>query len=101
MGRLLGMDYGVLYFAGAQQRPWLTPIMAAVTRLGSLWILCVVVIVAAALLAWFGRRRQALGLLATGLFCLALDGALKFAVGRERPDVVWRAVELPTWPSFP
>src|SRR5262245_47881581 len=101
MDGILAVDYGVLYFAGSRQRPWLTPIMIALTQLGDGLTLTLVVVTACALLLYFRRAADVRGLAAAGLFCWLLDLALKALVGRERPDVVWRAIDLPGTSSFP
>lgn len=101
MDWLIALDRALLYGAGAQQRPWLTPLMLALSRLGDFLTLTVLVAVGVLVFRRFGRPREGRGLLVAGLLCLALDMALKFTVGRERPDVVWRVVDLPKYPSYP
>jgi undecaprenyl-diphosphatase len=101
MDGILALDYGVMYFAGSRQRPWLTPVMVALSWLGNGRTLALVVVAACALLLLLRRRPEARGLAAAGLFCWLLDLGLKALVGRERPDVVWRAIDLPDTASFP
>lgn len=101
MELLLALDYGLMYFAGAQQRPWLTPAVIALTQLGNPWVLCVVVVVGSVALFVAKRRAEAIALIVGGLVCLSLDSSFKTLIARERPDVVWRAIELPASPSYP
>ena len=98
---LLAGDFGLLYFAGSQHRPWLTPIMYGLTSLGDGWPIVVLSILSYLGLVFLRRRREAVVLFLVTLTAFLLMVALKNTVGRERPDVAWRLIDLPSDFSFP
>jgi len=84
--------------------PVLDPFMVAISVLGSFTVLLWIVPL------WFtGRKARAFDLLVALLLALALATAIKYAVGRPRPDDVLasvRIVPVPGWfvetdPAFP
>lgn len=93
------MDQAVLALLEAWRSPPLTTGFAALTWLGSLFVLL-------PLAAWLGWRQQAAGLCRTFL-ALAVGGSallahgLKLAIDRPRPDLFPALIEMPVDPSFP
>ena len=73
---------------------WLRPMMVDVTALGDGTILTLAVLVVAGLLLVLGRRRSALTVVAATLSGSILAGEAKLLVGRPRPDLVARLVEV-------
>jgi undecaprenyl-diphosphatase len=94
-------DLGALYLAYGQQRPWLNPIMVGLTHTGNVEVLLAVVLTAVVCFLGMGWRRGALALVVAGLSALLLSEGVKQLVGRERPNVAWRLIDLPASPSFP
>jgi undecaprenyl-diphosphatase len=98
---LLAGDFGLLYFAGSQHRPWLTPVMRGLTSLGDGWTIVLLSILSYLLLVFLRRRREAVVLFLVTLTAFLLMVALKSWIGRERPDVAWRLIDRPSDSSFP
>jgi undecaprenyl-diphosphatase len=94
-------DFGLLYFAGSQHRPWLTPIMYGLTSLGDGWPVVVLSILSYLVLVFLRRRREAIVLFLVTLSAFLMMVALKNWIGRERPDVAWRLIDRPGDFSFP
>jgi undecaprenyl-diphosphatase len=94
-------DLGALYLAYGQQRPWLNPIMVGLTRMGNEDVMLGVVLTAVVCFLGMGWKRGALAVVVAGLSVLVLNDGVKQLVGRERPDVPWRLIDLPGSPSFP
>lgn len=98
---LPAFDHALLTAFHALQRPWLDPIVMALTWLGSI----VVLLPLALLLAWVCKRRAPAGLAL--LLPLAVTGAWLFAqaskllVARPRPDLHVALITLPADLSFP
>jgi undecaprenyl-diphosphatase len=101
MDLLEAYDLGTLYWFGKWHRPWLDALAVAVTYQGNRLVLIGVVAAAVAGLLAAGRRRQAWALLACALLGWGLEWGTKLLVGRPRPHVVWRVIDLPRSPSFP
>lgn len=80
--------------------PWLHVAAADVTALGSITVLGLVVVLALALMLSLRRWSEALVVLVGAGGGVAISQGLKQLFGRERPDLVYRAVEAAN-PSFP
>jgi undecaprenyl-diphosphatase len=96
-----GYDLGVLYWVGSWHRPWLDPVVVQLTLLGSLAFLTTVVLAVGALFVLRRRPVRAAALAGAGVLAWAVESAVKALVGRPRPAVAWRLVELPNEPGFP
>src|SRR4051794_41102710 len=94
-------DLGLLYFFGSLHRPWLDPLVEAVTTLGNPWPMAGVVTTLALLFASLRRYRYAVVIVGIGLAAGGLHLGVKLLVNRARPDVAWRRIDLPDQPSFP
>ena len=79
---------------------WLHIAAADITALGSVTVLGLIILLAFALLASLRRWSEGLLLLAGAGGGLAISQTLKLIFGRERPDLVYRAVEAVN-ASFP
>jgi undecaprenyl-diphosphatase len=94
-------DRALLAALHALQQPWLDAAFAAVTRMGSIWLLLPVALA----LAWRYQRRgqRAAALLlpfgVAGAWLLAHGG--KLLVMRPRPDSYPALIQMPTDLSFP
>jgi undecaprenyl-diphosphatase len=75
--------------------------MENTTLLGNGGVLAGVTIAAVLLLLVLRRWRTASCVTAAALVCLCCNEAVKPLVGRDRPNVSWRFVELPASASFP
>jgi undecaprenyl-diphosphatase len=80
--------------------PWLHVAAADVTALGSVTVLGLFVVLAVALMLCLKRWSEALVVLAGAGGGVAISQGLKQLFGRERPEMVYRAVEAAN-PSFP
>lgn len=67
---------------------WFEEAMRDVTALGGFTFLTLFVVIAAACLAFYGKKRQALVLGVTILLAEVVNDGLKVAFGRARPDLV-------------
>lgn len=94
-------DRAVLEWVAAQRSPALDALFAALTWLGSLWVLLPLAALAAAALIARGRTADALRFAAAFGGATALGYAAKFIAGRERPAVSEPLVEMPADASFP
>jgi undecaprenyl-diphosphatase len=101
MNALEAYDLGTLYYLGSLHRPWLDEAARAVTWLGNNGTLAVVVVLAALAFVLLRRRRAGLAIVAASLAAWGLEYGVKRLVGRPRPDVAWRLIDLPASPSFP
>ncbi len=101
METLHALDQGLFYRFESLHWPWLTAILQVLTKLGNPGVMAVVTPLL--VLAFFaaGERRAALCLAGAGLLGLILLEGAKFYVGRPRPDVAWRRLDLPKSTSFP
>jgi undecaprenyl-diphosphatase len=79
---------------------WLHVAAADVTALGSVTVLSLVVVLAFALMLCLKRWSEALVVLVGAGGGVVISQALKQLFGRERPELVYRAVEAAN-PSFP
>jgi undecaprenyl-diphosphatase len=79
---------------------WLHVAAADITALGSITVLSLVVVLAIALMLCLKRWSEALVVLIGAGGGVAISQGLKHVFGRERPDLVYRAVEAAN-PSFP
>lgn len=79
---------------------WLHVAAADVTALGSVTVLSLIVVLAVALMLSLKRWSEALVVLVGAGGGVAISQGLKQLFGRERPDLVYRAVEASN-PSFP
>ncbi|EJL34797.1 membrane-associated phospholipid phosphatase [Caulobacter sp. AP07] len=80
--------------------PWLHVAAADVTALGSVTVLGLVVVLAVALMLCLRRWSEAVVVLVGAVGGVAISQALKHLFLRERPEMVYRAVEAAN-PSFP
>lgn len=93
-------DEGTLYWFENHHSSLGNAVMEFCTRLGDPVTVIAVAVAAAVLFLAARQRRTALVMLAS-LLGLGICVALKYAIGRERPDVAWRLIEPPHSPSFP
>ena len=101
MNLVAWLDTGAGHAVAALHRPWLNAVMIAATDLGRGAVTATVAAVVIAALLVFRRWRPALCIaVAVAAGFLFADG-LKLLVGRPRPDVPWRLVDLPSTYSFP
>jgi len=84
----------------AHRNGTLTEIMINASRFGSTPSLIVIALVAAALLAWRGRRRDSLLVVGASAGVFVLGPILKLIVERPRPPVNQYLVRIDSW-SFP
>jgi undecaprenyl-diphosphatase len=96
-----GYDLGALYWVGSWHRPWLDPVVIQLTLLGDLTVLTTVVLAVSGLYVLRRRPVRAAALAGAGVLAWALERGAKVLVGRQRPSVAWRLVELPNEPGFP
>lgn len=80
---------------------WAPAFFVFVTNSGNVAVLATLVAAGWIGCALTGRRRAGQALLLAGLGSLLIDCSIKFLVGRVRPDVAWRLIEVPQYPSFP
>lgn len=99
--RIGAYDLGMLYWFTSWRGPYLDRLLPALTHLGDPLVLINAVVAGALLLGAMGRRRMAWTLVVVAVLSGALDGALKYAVGRPRPNLATALVEPPATPSFP
>ena len=95
------LDRGAGELVAGLHRPWLDPLLIAITTLGDRLVLAGVVLAAVILLLVRRLRRAALVLAATVLAASLLTEGVKTLVQRPRPDVPWRVIALPSSWSFP
>jgi undecaprenyl-diphosphatase len=101
MELLQATDEGMLYWFENHGNDRLTAAMKCFTFLGN-WYVMVAISVLVALIFWMcHRRRTAVIVVLAALLALSISEVVKRAVGRHRPDVAWRRVDLPKRPSFP
>jgi undecaprenyl-diphosphatase len=97
------LDLGSIFSLTGLQRPWLNPVLLAVSYAGSPWVLVPVAVLAFLVLTRLGRWRT--GLLCVILFLTSdvLCQAVQPLVGRPRPDVanVVPGPGRPKGPGFP
>lgn len=101
MEHLVGYDLGWLNYFEGYHHPSLSPLMVFLHQWGGFRGMTALVVIGFVLFRLAGRRDEAWALLAAGLLALLLDTGGKYLVGRARPDVAWRLVDLPKVPSFP
>lgn len=101
MDWLAAHDLGVLYWFGSWHRPWLDPIMVGLTKLGNPWVLTGFSAAVVLFLIQRRRYRYAVGFVAVALASGAINFGTKLLVGRPRPDVAWRLIDMPSYASFP
>jgi undecaprenyl-diphosphatase len=96
-------DEAILFYFQALQRPWLVPVMKALSFVGETPAMTVLTLVLAGLFAWARRPRTACCLLVCSLLAWGTFLSIKHFVHRPRPDMAWRApdVPLPSSSSFP
>jgi undecaprenyl-diphosphatase len=94
-------DLGTLYFFGSLHRPWLNALAKALTHLGDTKVLIAVTLVAAMAFLVVRRRRFAGIVVLVAVLAHGVERLSKITVGRKRPDVAWRLVDLPSGASFP
>jgi undecaprenyl-diphosphatase len=94
-------DLGILYFFGSLHRPWLDPIVQALTHLGDYAVVTGVVVAAVGAFLLLRRQRYAAIVVGVALLALAVEWTAKLIVQRDRPNVNWRLIPLPDEPSFP
>ena len=95
------LDLGLLYFFGGLNRPWLDPVVRAVSLLGCPWTLAGVVVALVGLFLWLRQFRSAVVLIGIACGAAGLQLGVARFVDRPRPDVNWRTVDLPDSPCFP
>jgi undecaprenyl-diphosphatase len=105
MDFLEAYDLGTLYFVGGLHRPWLNPLVLALTHFGDNLTLLLVVVTAALFFLLRRRRLTAAVLVVNLLAANLIEVGFKHLVRRPRPEVVWRLVDLPPLaplgPGFP
>lgn len=79
---------------------WLVEAARDVTSLGSVTVLALIVVVVTGLVLSLRQKREALVLLVAAGGGLALTNGLKDLFGRERPEAIYRAMDV-TRSSFP
>jgi undecaprenyl-diphosphatase len=101
MEAIQAADEGVLF--SFENHRWAAgdPLMKAITHLGDVATVIVVILAAVLLFSLAGRRRTALILMLASLLGLGIAEATKRVIRRERPDVAWRLIKRPNSPSFP
>lgn len=95
------LDRSGLELAHALAGPGPDLFMAAVTWLGSIWLLLPLAGLAALGLWWVGQGRQGAFLLLALLGATALAQFFKYGVQRPRPDLFPPLAGLPADPSYP
>jgi undecaprenyl-diphosphatase len=101
METLEAYDSGLLYWFESLHRPWLTPVVKALTHLGDFALLGPLALVMTFGFVLARRPRLAAGFALICLSALGLEYGVKYLVRRPRPDVAWRLIPLPKEPSFP
>jgi membrane-associated phospholipid phosphatase len=94
-------DRAGLALADSLRRAWLDRLMAGATWLGSLWLLLPIAGLAAGMLLWRGRRREAGFVLLALLGASALGQLAKLWVARARPDLFAAWLPMPESWSYP
>ena len=97
--RLTAGDLRGVHWSAALQAPWLTDVAKAVTLLGTLPVAGGALAIAAAVLAWRGRRLEALALLGGLVLTYVGVHVAKAAVGRPRPPDGLVAASGAAYPS--
>jgi undecaprenyl-diphosphatase len=95
------LDRGLMLAVGRTRSPWATPVMRAVSVLGSGSVEIPLAILVSLRLAALQRRRAAAGYAAATFSGWALSGLAKLAVRRPRPHVLPRLMRGGGWFSFP
>ena len=98
---LQGADEGALYWFENHHAPWLTVVMKGVTFLGEREVVLPLVLVAVIGYFLWKMPRTAAIVMTTALLAYLLAYNIKRLVGRPRPDVAWRLIDLPKDKSFP
>jgi undecaprenyl-diphosphatase len=101
MEALQAYDLGILYAIGSLHRPWLDGVMMTLSHLGGLPAILGAAVLAVAAFLLLRRPRFAGVIVLVTFLALALEHSAKDIVERERPNVNWRLVDLPTESSFP
>jgi membrane-associated phospholipid phosphatase len=95
------LDLGSIFNLTGMQRPWLNPLLLAVSYTGSPWVLVPVAVLAFLVLTRLGRWRTgllcAIAFLTSDVVCQAVQPL----VGRPRPDVANVYPGRPNGPGFP
>lgn len=94
-------DRAGLALADSLRSAWLDRLMAGATWLGSLWLLLPLAGLAAGMLLWRGRRREAGFVLLALLGASALGQLVKLWVARPRPDLFAAWLPMPESWSYP
>jgi undecaprenyl-diphosphatase len=95
------LDRGTENLLAGLHQPWLDALLTAVTWLGDRIVLAIVVLAAVAVLLARRLRRAAFILMLTALAGFPLSEGVKVLMHRQRPDVPWRVITLPSSWSFP
>ncbi len=95
------LDLGSIYSLTDMQRPWLNPVLLAVSYAGSAWVLGPVAVLAFLGLTLLGWWRTALLCIIIFLTSDVLCQAVQPLVGRPRPDVVNVVRGRPSGFGFP
>jgi undecaprenyl-diphosphatase len=101
MSSLEAIDQGSHPWFLLLHRPWLDPLMVAITALGSRRVLTAFVVLLDVFLLFRRQARTALLLAGIGLTAMLLDTGMKELVQRPRPEVVRPLVPVPADWSFP
>jgi undecaprenyl-diphosphatase len=94
-------DLGMLYWFGSLHRPGLDRVAVNLTHLGDYVVMSAIVLAAAGVFVLLHRPRLAAILLLVTVLACGVEWGAKHLVGRPRPDVAWRLVEMPKDSSFP
>ncbi len=97
----MAFDTFLLDAAPGLHGPWMSSLLVYITTSGNIAVLVTLIACGMFLMFRAGRRRAAWALLLAGLSAVVIDCSLKFAIGRARPDVPWRLIDVPPYPSFP
>ena len=101
MNGLSWLDRAALDAVVRLHRPWLDPVLTAITHFGDRVFLAAVILAAVAVLSVRGLWPTALILAIAALAGFPLSEGVKVLVGRPRPEVPWRLIDLPSSASFP
>jgi undecaprenyl-diphosphatase len=94
-------DAAVERAAGQVQQPAVSSALEAATHLGDGWVVATAAAAAAAVFLALRSPRAAALLTAAAVLAFLTTNTAKVLIGRDRPEVAWRAVALPESPSFP